>query len=120
VSAPIPFYKKYIFNGIFTATAFDVHISEITQSWLLGTRLLSAPTSRFALLADLQYHLIHLGITHLGMVPSMIEATLTKNPDELPLKYLVSGGEKISDNVCLLFYILSLLTNLTDSLPLAS
>lgn len=32
------------------------------------------------------------------MVPSMIEATLSA-PEDLPLKYMVSGGEKISDAV---------------------
>ncbi|KAF8610148.1 hypothetical protein BDV93DRAFT_517326 [Ceratobasidium sp. AG-I] len=76
--------------------AFDVHISEICQAWCLGIRLVSAP--RYEILADLQENLINLGITHAGMVPSMIEATLT-GPDDLPLKYLVSGGEKISDSL---------------------
>jgi len=50
------------------------------------------------MLADLQNNIIRLGITHLGMVPSMIEATLS-TPEDLPLKYMVSGGEKISDAV---------------------
>ncbi|CUA72232.1 hypothetical protein RSOLAG22IIIB_00897 [Rhizoctonia solani] len=76
--------------------AFDVHISEICQTWCLGIRLVSAP--RYEILADLQGNLINLGITHAGMVPSMIEATLS-GPDDLPLKYLVSGGEKISDSL---------------------
>ncbi|GAB1517179.1 Non-ribosomal peptide synthetase [Rhizoctonia solani] len=76
--------------------AFDVHISEICQTWCLGIRLVSAP--RYEILADLQENLINLGITHAGMVPSMIEATLS-GPDDLPLKYLVSGGEKISDSL---------------------
>ncbi|KDN49336.1 hypothetical protein RSAG8_02038, partial [Rhizoctonia solani AG-8 WAC10335] len=76
--------------------AFDVHISEICQTWCLGIRLVSAP--RYEILADLQGNLIDLGITHAGMVPSMIEATLS-GPDDLPLKYLVSGGEKISDSL---------------------
>ncbi|KAH7340224.1 hypothetical protein B0J17DRAFT_595170 [Rhizoctonia solani] len=76
--------------------AFDVHISEICQTWCLGICLVSAP--RYEILADLQGNLINLGITHAGMVPSMIEATLS-GPDDLPLKYLVSGGEKISDSL---------------------
>ncbi|CAE6433958.1 unnamed protein product [Rhizoctonia solani] len=76
--------------------AFDVHISEICQTWCLGICLVSAP--RYEILADLQENLINLGITHAGMVPSMIEATLS-GPDDLPLKYLVSGGEKISDSL---------------------
>ena len=50
------------------------------------------------MLANLQENIIRLGITHLGMVPSMIEATLSA-PEDLPLKYMVSGGEKISDAV---------------------
>ncbi|KAL1693266.1 hypothetical protein GGG16DRAFT_123376 [Schizophyllum commune] len=76
------------------STAFDVHISEIVQSWGLGTRLVSAP--RFELLTQLRKHVIDIGITHVGMVPSMIEALL-ETADGLPLKYLVSGGEKITD-----------------------
>lgn len=79
-----------------SAVAFDVHISEICQVWRLGIRLVSAP--RPEMLADLQNNIIRMGITHLGMVPSMIEATLTA-PEDLPLKYMVSGGEKISDAV---------------------
>lgn len=73
-----------------------MHISETCQVWRLGMRLVSAP--RFEVLSDLQNNVIRLGITHLGMVPSMIEATLTA-PEDLPLKYLASGGEKISDAV---------------------
>lgn len=80
------------------AVAFDVHISEMAQSWALGTRLVSVE-SRLELLADLQENIINFGITHIGMVPSMMEATLTKPAEELPLKYMVSGGEKVSDAV---------------------
>jgi len=50
------------------------------------------------MLANLQNNIIRLGITHLGMVPSMIEAALS-TPEDLPLKYMASGGEKISDTV---------------------
>lgn len=64
--------------------------------WCLGIRLVTAPRSE--VLADLQNNIIRLGITNLGMVPSMIEATLTA-PEDLPLKYLASGGEKMSDAV---------------------
>ena len=73
-----------------------MHISEICQVWRLGIRLVSVP--RFELFADLRNNIIGLGITHLGMVPSMIEATLG-TPEDLPLKYMASGGEKISDAV---------------------
>ncbi|KAL0578432.1 Non-ribosomal peptide synthetase [Marasmius crinis-equi] len=75
--------------------AFDVHISEITQTWRLGIRLVSG--QRYELLADLKGVITGIGITHLGMVPSMIEATLTG--EEEKLKYLVSGGEKMSDSL---------------------
>ncbi|KAF9033284.1 acetyl-CoA synthetase-like protein, partial [Hymenopellis radicata] len=78
------------------STAFDVHISEIVQSWCLGSRLVSAP--RFELLTQLRKHVVEIGVTHMGMVPSMIEALLQK-PDGLPIKYLVSGGEKITDSL---------------------
>lgn len=80
------------------AVAFDVHVSEMVQGWAIGTRLVSV-SSRMSLLADLQGTIERFGITHIGMVPSMIEATLTKQPSELPLKYITSGGEKINDNV---------------------
>lgn len=70
----------------------------MAQSWALGTRLVSVE-SRLELLADLQENIINFGITHIGMVPSMMEATLTKPADSLPLKYMVSGGEKVSDAV---------------------
>ncbi|KAK0234152.1 hypothetical protein IW262DRAFT_1334699 [Armillaria fumosa] len=78
------------------STAFDVHISEIVQSWCLGSRLVSAP--RFELLTQLRQHIISIGVTHIGMVPSMIEALL-ESPEGLPIKYLVSGGEKITDSL---------------------
>jgi len=81
------------------STAFDVHISEIVQSWSLGSRLVSAP--RFELLTSLRQHVQEMGITHIGMVPSMIEALL-ENAGGLPIKYLVSGGEKITDSVSIL------------------
>uniref|UniRef100_A0A0W0FS42 Carrier domain-containing protein n=1 Tax=Moniliophthora roreri TaxID=221103 RepID=A0A0W0FS42_MONRR len=78
--------------------AFDVHISEIVQSWALGIRLVSG--QRYELLADLRSVVREKGITHLGMVPSMIEATLGGSDEEkVGVKYLVSGGEKMSDQL---------------------
>jgi acyl-coenzyme A synthetase/AMP-(fatty) acid ligase len=59
--------------------------------------LVSAP--RFEVLADFRGVIERLGITHLGIVPSMLEATLPEGPQGLPLKYVVSGGEKISDGL---------------------
>ncbi|KAF8341217.1 uncharacterized protein EI90DRAFT_1704265 [Cantharellus anzutake] len=87
--------------------AFDVHISEIVISWALGIRLVSAPSARFELLSDLRRNIWRLGVTHLGMVPSMIEATFqagnsrggAEEGKKVGLKYLASGGEKISDSL---------------------
>ena len=76
--------------------AFDVHISEITQSWNEQLALVTVP--RAQLLGDLREYIVKLHITHLGMVPSMIEALL-ETPEGLPLKYLISGGEKITQSV---------------------
>lgn len=80
------------------AVAFDVHVSEIVQSWALGTSLVSV-RSRLELISNLQQYIEDFGITHIGMVPSMIESCLFKGPEELPLKYMVSGGDKLSDEV---------------------
>lgn len=80
------------------AVAFDVHVSEMVQGWAIGTRLVTV-ASRMSLLADLQGAIERFQITHIGMVPSMIEATLKKSPKELPIKYITSGGEKVSDAV---------------------
>ncbi|TIA92369.1 hypothetical protein E3P99_00643 [Wallemia hederae] len=76
--------------------AFDVHISEITQSWHEQLALVTVP--RAQLLGDLREYIVKLHITHLGMVPSMIEALL-ETPEGLPLKYLISGGEKITQSL---------------------
>jgi acyl-coenzyme A synthetase/AMP-(fatty) acid ligase len=77
--------------------AFDVHVSEIVQCWALCLTLVSAP--RFEVLSDFRGVVERVGITHLGMVPSMLEAMLPEGPEGLPLKYVVSGGEKISDGL---------------------
>lgn len=71
-------------------------------SWALGIRLVSTPAARFELLADLYNNVRKLGVTHLGMVPSMIEGTFNGGAEQgrkIGLKYLASGGEKISDSV---------------------
>jgi ferricrocin synthase len=79
-----------------------VHISEIVFSWALGIRLVSTPSARFELLADMFNNVHRLGVTHLGMVPSMIEGTFSGGAEQgsqIGIKYLASGGEKISDSV---------------------
>ncbi|VDC02359.1 unnamed protein product [Peniophora sp. CBMAI 1063] len=55
----------------------------------------SVPAPRFELLTDLRAHVIDIGITHAGMAPSTIEALLD-TAGGLPIKYLASGGEKIT------------------------
>lgn len=65
--------------------------------------LLSAHRSQ--LLENLPSYASKLGITHLGIVPSLIEATLNASQggsegSEIGLKYIASGGEKMSDSVC--------------------
>jgi hypothetical protein len=105
---PLPLFRYLpTIKNSFLAIAFDVHISEIVFSWALGIRLVSAPSARFELLSDLRRNIWRLGVTHLGMVPSMIEATFqagtsrggAEEGKKVGLKYLASGGEKISDSV---------------------
>lgn len=79
------------------AIAFDVHLAETIVPMALGMPLLSAPRSQ--LLENLPEHVKTLGVTHLGIVPSLIEATLNASKDELALRYIASGGEKMSDSV---------------------
>lgn len=64
--------------------------------------LLSAPRSQ--LLENLPFHIKRLRITHVGIVPSLIEATMgTVEEDggttDLALRYIASGGEKMSNTV---------------------
>ena len=66
----------------------------------LGMPLFSAPRSE--LLENLPYYVNALQITHLGIVPSLIEATLNAASDDdgkTNLRYIASGGEKMSDAV---------------------
>ena len=65
--------------------------------------ILAAPRS--LLLEDLPYYITHLRISHVGIVPSLIEATMGAVQEEedsghsSTLRYIASGGEKISDAV---------------------
>lgn len=64
--------------------------------------MISAP--RGILLENLPYYISLLGITHVGIVPSLIDATMgTIQEDEAmggsKLRLIGSGGEKISDTV---------------------
>ncbi|KAG6866968.1 NRPS [Blastosporella zonata] len=84
------------------SVAFDVHLGETFVPIALGMPLLSAPRSQ--LLENLPFYVKTLGITHLGIVPSLIEATLgaASNDDgrtDMTLRYIASGGEKMSDAI---------------------
>lgn len=59
---------------------------------------------RGELLENLPLYINLLGITHVGLVPSLIDATMCaveddQNTEEMKLRYIASGGEKISDSV---------------------
>jgi non-ribosomal peptide synthetase component F len=88
------------------AVAFDVHLAETFVPLSVAMTLVSAPRSQ--LLEDLSHWLRYLRVTHVGIVPSLIEATLCalegddaldseQNPSTL--RYIASGGEKMSDSV---------------------
>ena len=70
--------------------------------------LISARRSQ--LLENLPIYVNKLGITHLGIVPSLIEATLnaaqSEDGDDIALRYIASGGEKMSDSVRHLLFTL--------------
>lgn len=85
------------------SVAFDVHLAEIFVSFSLGMVVASAP--RRILLENLPYYISLLGVTHVGIVPSLIDATMgTIQDDEamasgMKLRLIASGGEKISDSI---------------------
>ncbi|KAF5380902.1 hypothetical protein D9615_004009 [Tricholomella constricta] len=84
------------------SVAFDVHLAETFMPIALGMPLLSAPRSQ--LLENLPFYVKRLGITHLGIVPSLIEATMGAVQDEdggsnTALRFIASGGEKMSDAI---------------------
>ncbi|KAG5652249.1 NRPS protein [Sphagnurus paluster] len=81
--------------------AFDVHLAESFVPIALGMPLISAPRSQ--LLENLPSHAQRLRITHMGIVPSLIEATMgvmqEDGGDSMALRYIASGGEKMSDAI---------------------
>lgn len=100
-------YAKFLSRLItFVAVAFDVHIAEIMVALAVGIPILAAPRS--LLLEDLPYYIKHLRVSHVGIVPSLIEATMgaVQADDEsgaaTTLRYIASGGEKMSDAVCII------------------
>ncbi|KAH9946102.1 uncharacterized protein BXZ73DRAFT_72945 [Epithele typhae] len=85
------------------SVAFDVHLSEIFCAFAVSLPIVSAPRS--LLLEDLPYYIKHLRISHVGIVPSLIEATMGQVQEakeagqEMALRYIASGGEKMSDAI---------------------
>lgn len=84
------------------SVAFDVHFVEVFVPPSLGMVIISAP--RGILLENLAYYISFLGVTHIGIVPSLIDATMsTVQEDEamgkMNLRFIGSGGEKISDSI---------------------
>ena len=73
----------------------------------LGMTLITAP--RAQLLEDLPHWIDVFRVSHVGIVPSLIEATILavsesaedKDSSERPMElaYIASGGEKMSDSV---------------------
>ncbi|THH11834.1 hypothetical protein EW145_g392 [Phellinidium pouzarii] len=104
---PRPQGSRYL---AIASVAFDVHLSETFVSMSLGMTLISAPRSQ--LLEDLPRWLSRLRISLVGIVPSLIEATMhavaesTEQREDadgqnqgMELVYIASGGEKMSDNI---------------------
>ncbi|KAF8654172.1 hypothetical protein AX16_003701 [Volvariella volvacea WC 439] len=85
----------------FASIAFDVHLAETFVSIVLGMPLFSAQRSQ--LLENLPHYIKTLAITHVGIVPSLIEATMgaaqSNDTTNMDLRYIASGGEKISDSI---------------------
>ncbi|KAG2158199.1 uncharacterized protein EDB93DRAFT_1077366 [Suillus bovinus] len=84
------------------SVAFDVHLSETLVCLSLGMVMISAP--RGLLLENLPHYISRFGVTHVGLVPSLIDATMgTIQEDEamggMKLRFIGSGGEKISDTI---------------------
>lgn len=90
-----------------------MHLAEIFVALSLGMTLICAPRSQ--LFEDLPRWLDRLRITHVGIVPSLIEATMHAVAESvelavdhdgtgvkkktMDLAYIASGGEKMSDSV---------------------
>lgn len=101
--------NSWVCDEVPTAIAFDVHLAETFVPLALGMTLISA--KRGELLENLPLYINLLEITHVVLVPSLIDATMCVVEDdrkqkEMKLRYISSGGEKITDSVrrVLLFY----------------
>jgi hypothetical protein len=83
---------------VFAAIAFDVHLAETLVPWKQGVAIATAP--RELILNNLAEAVQKLEVTHLGCVPSLIEAAFGGLAEgHGKLKFLTSGGEKITNSV---------------------
>ncbi|EMD38714.1 siderophore biosynthesis enzyme [Gelatoporia subvermispora B] len=104
VCAEVDMEEGHMGNYLSIASvAFDVHLAEIFIPLARGMSIVSAPRS--TLLEDLPYFIKELKISHLGIVPSLIEATMGSIQEDVEsggsttLRYIASGGEKMSDAI---------------------
>ncbi|OCH93414.1 hypothetical protein OBBRIDRAFT_790288 [Obba rivulosa] len=104
VCAAVDMEEGHVGNYLSIASvAFDVHLAEIFVALARGIPIVSAPRS--TLLEDLPYYIKTLEISHLGIVPSLIEATMGSIQEDeaagigTTLRYIASGGEKMSDAI---------------------
>ncbi|EIW85132.1 hypothetical protein CONPUDRAFT_117672 [Coniophora puteana RWD-64-598 SS2] len=90
--------RKGKYLGV-ASVAFDVHLSETMVSFSLGMTIACAPRS--VLLEDLPSFISELKVTHVGIVPSLIDATMgtVEDTDDMALRFIASGGEKMSDTI---------------------
>ena len=77
--------------------AFDPHLSQMFVSWRLGLCATTGP--RMLLLDDLRRTINTLGITHMGILPSMLDQSGLLPVDVPSLAMLSVGGEKMSAHV---------------------
>ncbi|XWX00486.1 hypothetical protein V2A60_008506 [Cordyceps javanica] len=74
--------------------AFDVHIGEMFLAWRFG--LCAVTGERLSMLDDLPRTLKELRVTHVGIVPSLLDQTGLLPEDVSDLVYLAVGGEKMT------------------------
>lgn len=74
--------------------AFDVHIGEMFLAWRFG--MCAVTGERLSMLDDIPRTLKELKVTHVGMVPSLLDQTGLLPEDVPDLAYLGVGGEKMT------------------------
>ncbi|KAH8926763.1 acetyl-CoA synthetase-like protein [Atractiella rhizophila] len=89
-----PDHDKYM--GL-TSLAFDVHLCETFVAWRLGIRVSTA--DRTFILNDLEGFIRRHKITHVSLVPSLFEGAIGEPETPLDIKFVASGGERITDTL---------------------